>query len=142
MVKNTGETTGSAQSRRLGGVGKGGALFGPDVLPDWVDTSLPPGGTDQTEVLGWKSTLKSVYTFSYFLWSPNLIWFSIAVLFHFVFPYDIQGAKSYDAATATTWLLQRFTINYVALFIYYGYFWFGLYVANWSSRKFVEGKPT
>ena len=127
----------------VGGVGKGGALFGPGVVAPWIDQKLEPGTTDQREYLGFASTAKSVVTLQYFIWSPNLVWFAIALALHCLFPYDLQTVKTAGAAPAIAWLAHRFAINYSCCFSYYGFFHWSLYMRDWGTRKYVPGSfPT
>ena len=147
MGKGTGKGTGKGGDgsvlENIGGVGKGGVLFGPGVVAGWIDQTKTPGTTSQTEYLGFKSTLRSVVTLNYFIWSPNLVWFAIALSLFMVFPYDLESVKAAGVASATAWLTHRFALNYFFAFCYYGFFHYGLYIANWGTRKFVPGSyPT
>lgn len=74
------------------------------------------------------------------IWSPNAVWLSIAVSLHMFAPYDYEAAKEGFAAG---WLLKRFALNYTVAFIYYGFFYVGLYWMNLASRKFApDSFPT
>jgi hypothetical protein len=87
--------------------------------------------------------VRSVVTLNYFIWSPNLVWFGIALGLHTFFPYDIAAAASASTEEAVAWLTRRFALNYICCFSYYGFFHYGLYIANWGQRKYVEGSfPT
>jgi len=46
----------------LGGIGKGGALFGTDCVASFVDLKKEPGTTDQRDVLSFSSSVMSVLT--------------------------------------------------------------------------------
>lgn len=37
--------------------------------------------------------LKGYYTAAYFFYSPNLVWFAIAAVGYYLFPYDFEAAK-------------------------------------------------
>jgi hypothetical protein len=141
--KGTGKGGDGSVLDGVGGIGKGGALFGPDVVAGWIDQKKQPGTTDQAEYLGFSSTLRSVVTLNYFIWSPNLVWFAIALSLHTVVPYDLESVKAAGVASATAWLAHRFALNYIIAFCYYGFFHYTLYIANWGTRKYVEGSfPT
>ena len=36
---------------------------------------------------------KGYYTAAYFFYSPNLVWFTIAAVGYYLFPYDFETAK-------------------------------------------------
>ena len=124
----------------LGGVGKGGALFGDGVVPSWVNKKLAPGSTDQREALGFAQTARDVITFKYFFYGPNLVWFAMACATHAFFPYDIEGLKGTSAvsSTAAAWIGTRFVFNFTTAFAYYSFFYYGLYIAGWGARKFKQ----
>eukprot|EP00941_MAST-03F_sp_MAST-3F-sp1_P003229 g3229.t1 len=124
----------------IGGFGPQFSFFG-DVAP-WVNLKLNPGFTDQRTALSFKKTLHSICTLRFFFYSPNLIWFSMALCSHVLFPYDMDSdLTSFDGAKS--WMLTRFIYNYVIAFTYYGFFHYGLYWADWGKRKYIEGSyPT
>ena len=131
----------------LGGIPAEFALF--SILPKWVAKQNSPGTTSQTTELGFRNTLRSVLTLSYFVWSPNLIWFGIALTLHCFFPYDIEAAREEgltgggsSALPLSGWVLRRFVLNYGACFAYYAYFHVTLYWLKWADRKYKPEMPT
>ena len=107
-----------------------------DTTPDWVDIKQAPGTSSQTTTLGLATTIRNVTRLNYFFWSPNLVWFAMALSVHAFFPYDIAAARE---GIALEWLARRFLLNYLVAFTYYGFFFFGLYVRSWSPRKYQGG---
>jgi len=99
--------------------------------PEWVNIETPPGYTSQKKVYP-PNYLKSVLSLEFFIWSPNLIWFLIAIFDYVFFPYNI--------AKTTTWELEWFTfrlmINVGIYFIYCGFWHLSLYWWNWGKRPF------
>jgi hypothetical protein len=67
------------------------------------------------------------------------MWFLIALALHVFAPYDIAGAASSNVAGAGSWFLHRLLLNFSAAFVYYAFFFYGLYIANWGKRKFRPG---
>mmetsp|Transcript_50061 Transcript_50061/g.116836 ORF Transcript_50061/g.116836 Transcript_50061/m.116836 type:complete len:451 (+) Transcript_50061:117-1469(+) len=121
---------------RLGGLPEG-KIFG--GLENWVDSSKAPGCTSQLQQLGLQNTLNQIYTFKYFFYSPNLVWFILALAVYAVAPYNIQAAHSWS----WSWVLPRLWINFAIAFAYYGFYYFALYVQGWAKRKFApERFPT
>jgi hypothetical protein len=106
-------------------------------LPAWIDKKLAPGNTDQTQLLGLKTTVDSVLKLKYFFMSPNLVWFCMALAMHVYNPYPIQEAK--EKGFAADWMLRRFAINYGVAFLYYGFFFAALYLAGRAKRKYNPG---
>ena len=80
-----------------------------------------------------------VKTLRFFYKSPNLTWFVMALVTHIVFPYDIQAASGQNLGEVRSWLLRRLSVNGAIAFSYYSFFFYGLYIANWGSRKFRPG---
>jgi len=117
----------------LGGISKKGMF---KILPAWVDEKLDPGTSDQTEALSLKQTARDISTLAHFLYSPNLVWFAMAITIYVFFPYPIEQAKDGFAAG---WMLTRFALNYSVAFAYYAFFYFGLYYGDWAARKFRPG---
>ena len=111
-------------------------FIGPGTEAPWINLKLAPGTTDQTTALSFQKSLNDVLALNFFFDSPNLIWFFMALAIHTFNPYDIAGTLT---TSATTWFLSRFAMNYCVAFVYYGFFHYGLYVARWGKRKFVEG---
>ena len=52
-----------------------------------------PGHTAQTETLGLSATARAVGSLKYFVMSPNLVWFAMALGFHLLAPYPIAQAR-------------------------------------------------
>lgn len=123
----------------IGGL-NGVKLIGPGTEAPWIDLKLKPGTTDQTETLGFKQTMWNVLTLQHFFMSPNLPWFIGTLLVYVYAPYDIEEAKN---GSAVAWLQSRFTLNFIIAFLYYGFFFAGLYIVKWGKRKFsAESWPT
>lgn len=100
--------------------------------PIWVDKSKHPGCTSQSKVYP-PSYLKSILTLDFFIFSPNLIWFCIAVLDYLIFPYDFDAAKTW---TNFNWILFRLQVNSSIYFAYCGFWHVALYWWNWGQRPF------
>eukprot|EP00040_Diaphanoeca_grandis_P025498 m.141293 g.141293 ORF g.141293 m.141293 type:complete len:487 (-) comp30177_c0_seq1:252-1712(-) len=110
------------------------------AIPGWVNASAPPGTTSQVEQLGFAKTVRTIVTLSHMIWSPNFVWLAIAVALHVFAPYDYAAAKE---GFAVGWLLDRFFLNYAVAFIYYAFFYVGLYHLNLADRKFAPNSfPT
>jgi sterol desaturase/sphingolipid hydroxylase (fatty acid hydroxylase superfamily) len=106
-------------------------------LPAWINKDLSPGTTDQTNELGWSTTKSSILRLQYFFFSPNLVWFCMALSIHMFVPYPIEEAK--EKGFASDWMLARFALNYSVAFLYYGFFFVSLYWAGWANRKYNPG---
>ena len=117
----------------LGGISSKGVF---DAPADWIDLSLPPAYTSQTNELNLRTTLLRVATGAHFFYTPNLVWFLITASMHYFCPYDLDAAaRGWGAALA----LQRFALNLGVAAVYYGYFYTGLYWRFLSKRKFQPG---
>ena len=83
------------------GTGPNGSFF---EVPEWVDKSKPPGMTSQTEAMAppgwWLPLVKGKFLF----FSPNFVYFAIALAAYFAFPYDYQAARN---LSNVEWILQR-----------------------------------
>jgi len=99
--------------------------------PEWVDKKNPPGHTSQGKVYP-PNYLKSVLSLEFFIWSPNLIWFLIAVFDYVFFPYNIKELNTWK----TDWFTFRLIINLGIYFIYCGFWHLSLYWWNWGKRPF------
>jgi sterol desaturase/sphingolipid hydroxylase (fatty acid hydroxylase superfamily) len=117
----------------LAGVSNRG-LFG--TGPPWSDTTKPPGFTSQADVLSLRATLLSIATGKFFVMSPHLSWCAIAMAMHWQCPYDVQAAK---VGWSLSWAAPRFALNFSVAFAYYGYFYYGLFIAGWAGRKYLPG---
>lgn len=105
---------------------------------DWVDMKKPPGHTSQK--VSATKTISDIMTLRHFFFSPNLVWFTIALATHLIVPYDIDAAKK---GWNASWMLERLAVNVAVGIAYYGYFWVALYRMKWSQRKFKPGSfPT
>jgi len=110
------------------------------AVPAWVKLELAPGGSSQISELGWKKTLRSVLSLSYFHHAPNLVWFVVALALHVGAPYDISGARD---GWALEPFLQRLALNFGVAGLYYSFFYVALYHLSWAKRKFKPGSyPT
>merc|ERR1712100_280619 len=74
--------------------------------PEWVNTKIPPGHTSQGKVYP-PNYLKSVLSLEFFVWSPNLVWFLIAIFDYVFFPYNITKSDTQKFE----WLTLRLLIN-------------------------------
>eukprot|EP00729_Bicosta_minor_P008471 gene8471-32728_t len=116
--------------------GAGGGLFGTSggsffKAPGWVDLKKPPGTTPQTPApwagWAWKTvTLQSLF------YSPNLLWFSCAVLNFTLFGFDVDACTEWQF----DWVFQRVWVSFLFMGAYFGFWEVTLYMANWSERKF------
>ena len=123
----------------VGGI-QAGKLIGKGTEASWIDLTLAPGTTDQTNALSFQKSLHSVLHLDYFFDSPNLVWFLMTVAIWTFNPYDIEATTT---KTALAWIRPRFLFNYSVAFVYYGYFHYGLYIAQRGKRKFVPNSyPT
>jgi len=103
-------------------------LFG--VSESWVDLSLPPGMSSLAPIYSLPETLKSIRNLDYFIFSPNLTWFLMSLLYYVLFPYQTNTAPT----LATT--RSRLLINTALCGAYTGFFYVSLYVNSWGTRKF------
>lgn len=99
--------------------------------PEWVDIKKMPGYTSQKKVYP-PNYFNSILSLEFFLWSPNLVWFCIAVLDYIFFPYDFVSAKVW----AMDWITFRLLINLGIYFSYCGFWHLSLYWWNWAKRPF------
>jgi len=106
--------------------------------PGWVDLKKAPGTSVQNPT-PWGSWFQKNMTGQGLIFSPNLVWLLFAVFDWFVFPYDLDEAKTFQSG----WVLRRFAINYAIVIVYYG-FWHGaLYKLAWGTRKYrVDTAPS
>lgn len=47
----------------------------------------------QIEQLGLDKTLETIAYLKHIVWSPNLVWLTMAVSMHIFAPYDLEAAK-------------------------------------------------
>lgn len=121
----------------LGGIG-GMVDFSLSSAPSWVDLSLSPGTTSQTEMYLENPKLWPLLSGHSIIFSPNLVWLTITVLVYILAPYDMELAR--QQGWSLEWFLHRATLNSTLALLYYG-FWHGaLYKAGWSTRPFAQGR--
>lgn len=111
-----------------------GKLFG--TTPSWVDTKKAPGHTSQAQLLSLRSTAQNFFTLPHFFFTPNFVWFAMVLTVYVLVPYDIAAAAK---GFSLDWMGKRLAVNFAVALSYYGFFFYGLYVANWSQRKFQPG---
>jgi len=99
--------------------------------PKWVDLKKQPGTTSQP-VLPWSTWAVKSFTGQSLIFSPNFVWFSVAILNYCIIGLDLEKAKTFQL----DWIQQRILINLAIVFAYYGYWHGTLYYARWSQRKF------
>lgn len=99
--------------------------------PPWVDKSKPPGGSKQVAPT-WEKWLMNVLKARHFFFSPNFVWFSVALFVYLAFPYDLQAARSFGVG----WVLKRLAVNLAVTWLYVGFWDVALYGLQWSKRKF------
>eukprot|EP01051_Picozoa_sp_SAG22_P021918 SAG22_NODE_5038_length_1102_cov_1.550349_1_plen_311_part_01 len=126
----------------MAGFGGGLAGLGPTNSfhepAGWVDRKLKPGHTStepRTGQPGWWYSWPKAGILGLgmpFIYSPNLVWFAIALAVYVVFPYDMQAAKVWDRR----FIAQRAAINMVVGMGWYAYWHLSLYWAGWGTRKF------
>eukprot|EP00036_Acanthoecidae_sp_10tr_P012435 CAMPEP_0206285448 /NCGR_PEP_ID=MMETSP0106_2-20121207/103_1 /ASSEMBLY_ACC=CAM_ASM_000206 /TAXON_ID=81532 /ORGANISM="Acanthoeca-like sp., Strain 10tr" /LENGTH=438 /DNA_ID=CAMNT_0053715965 /DNA_START=24 /DNA_END=1340 /DNA_ORIENTATION=+ len=106
--------------------------------PKWVDQEKAPGRTPQTPAR-WGPLLSKILSGQGLIFSPNLIWLTIAALDYVVFPYDFDKATTLQR----DWILERALINVGIIGCYYS-FWHGTtYLVAWSTRKFsADTRPS
>ena len=131
----------------MSGFGGGLAGLGPTnsfhESAAWVDLKKPPGHTSTSPRTGQSGWWYAWPSHSYvpigvlglglpFIYSPNLVWFAIALAVYVVFPYDMEAAAAWDSS----FLLQRTLINLAVGMAWYGYWHVSLYSLGWGTRKF------
>ena len=118
----------------IGGIHKEG-LFG--GLHRWIDSAKPPGTTSQTTELGFRSSMRQIVTLRYFFLSPNLVWFTMAVCMHLLFPYRIEAALEWNVA----WAGHRLALNFTVCYCYYALFWVGLCTSYTGLESLCRFEP-
>jgi hypothetical protein len=104
-----------------------GSFFKP---PHFVDTKKTPGGSSLSKSLpDIKQLVRSYLSGSFFFFSPNFLWFSIAVSVSIAFPYDFD-------ATIPSLLVTRASVNTALVFTFFGFWHVALYALGWGSRPF------
>ena len=125
------------------------AIFGNPA--SYIDLHKPAGHTSDDKVLAEVfMSWKSFFRLTYMLYTPNIIWFSLAFILHFGFPYEIE-AFSVDSSSSTSSsvvsnnsiisiiplqpVLHLFILSYIVAFTYYGFFHVKLYDGFWSEWR-------
>lgn len=131
----------------MSGFGGGLAGLGPNNSfhepASWVDQNKPPGHTSTSPRTGQKGWWYAWPHHSYvpigvlglglpFIYSPNLVWFAIAMAMYVLFPYDMEAAAVWDPS----FVAQRAALNLVVGMGWYGYWHTSLYTWGWGKRKF------
>jgi sterol desaturase/sphingolipid hydroxylase (fatty acid hydroxylase superfamily) len=111
--------------------------------PRWVDLSLPPGFTSQLEMMMHQSShpkqkLLSILTGYSLVFSPNLLWFSIAMAIYILAPYDYDTMKR-DGMTID-WFVQRAILNIIVMVLFNGFWHVTLYGLHYAQRPFAQGR--
>jgi sterol desaturase/sphingolipid hydroxylase (fatty acid hydroxylase superfamily) len=102
----------------------------------WIDKEKPPGHTSLAEELSFRNTLKQHITLQHFFFSPNLVWFLITLSAYIVFPYDMESAAK---GFAFHWVAKRVAVIFAVASVYYGFFWWALYIQGLAERKYKPG---
>eukprot|EP00930_Biecheleria_cincta_P042374 TRINITY_DN2914_c0_g1_i2.p1 TRINITY_DN2914_c0_g1~~TRINITY_DN2914_c0_g1_i2.p1 ORF type:complete len:504 (+),score=62.29 TRINITY_DN2914_c0_g1_i2:53-1564(+) len=109
-----------------------GGLF---KAPLWVDLKKPAGTTSQEKQVrgnqGWK-LVRTYLTGSAVFYSPSLIWLMVALFDYFVFPYDLEAAKSWSLG----WISYRLIANFLITFGYVSFWHVTLYLLGCGKRPF------
>jgi sterol desaturase/sphingolipid hydroxylase (fatty acid hydroxylase superfamily) len=121
----------------LGGIG-GMVNFSFFQAPPWADLSLPPGTTSQWDLNQGTPDLWAICTGQAILFSPNLVWISIAALVYLLAPYDLASIRR--NGLHSDWYLQRVILNLFIVLSYYGFWHVALYWMGWSKRPFAQGR--
>lgn len=105
----------------------GGSFF---REPRWVDTAKPSGTTNQQapDAINWRN----YFTGSILFFSPNFVWWIVALIDYFVFPYEIDAHKVFT----WKWMAYRFFANCVLTLGYVSFWHVSLYFLNWGKRPF------
>ena len=117
----------------VGGISSKG-LFG-HAAP-WVNMSKPPGTTDQSELLSFKTTLNSVITGRHFFLAPHSTWAAIALLMYLICPYE-EAITTAKHGWAVGWMAKRLVLNLSVATAYYSLFHIGLWRLGWGKRKYL-----
>ncbi len=102
--------------------------------PDWVDRSKPPGHTSLAPLYAQPGWWRGLFHLDFFINSPNLVWFLIALTLYNVFPYDLEAGKTW----ACGWVLERAVVNVASTFIYFTFWTATTYYLRWTSRKYKQ----
>jgi sterol desaturase/sphingolipid hydroxylase (fatty acid hydroxylase superfamily) len=121
----------------LGGIG-GMVDFSLFKAPLWVDLTLPPGTTSQLEMYLSNPKLWSILTGHSIVFSPNLVWFSIALSIYVLAPYDYDKMRA--EGMTVDWFVQRSILNTSVMLAYYGFWHTTLYGLHWAKRPFAQGR--
>jgi lathosterol oxidase len=116
--------------------GAGSGLFGTVDgsffrCPVWVDPRKAPGRTPQVPPT-WHTWASNVVRGRALLFSPNLIWLSIAAFIYLAFPYDWASARTLERS----FVIHRLLVNLGVCGASYAFWELSLYQWSWASRKF------
>jgi sterol desaturase/sphingolipid hydroxylase (fatty acid hydroxylase superfamily) len=98
-----------------------------------IDTEKAPGTTSIAGPSTIGNVCKDILTASFFFYSPNLIWFMIAVIAWAIVPYDIGNSISELA-------INRLAINCGLVFGFFGFWHLSLYYFDKGERPFVANR--
>ncbi|CAB9503254.1 sterol desaturase [Seminavis robusta] len=107
-------------------------------VPGWVDASLPPGTTSELEMNLSNPQLWSILSGHSIVFSPNLVWFSVAMGLYVLAPYDYDQMRA--EGMTMQWFVQRALLNTVVMLAYYGFWHTTLYGLGWAKRPFAQGR--
>jgi len=95
-----------------------------------VDTKKAPGTTNQevSDAFHWKK----YFTGSILLFSPNFVWWMVALIDYFVFPYEIDAEKVFT----WHWIAHRMFANTLLTLSYVNFWHVTLYFLHWGKRPF------
>jgi hypothetical protein len=92
----------------IAGTGPNGSFF---EAPGWVNLALKPGATKQVPPT-WSAWALNTLKLKHVVYSPNLVWLSVALAVYFAFPYDLEAAKTWSVG----WVARRTALNLALMF--------------------------
>jgi hypothetical protein len=95
-----------------------------------VDLDKKPGATSLRDA--WEPLVR-YFNLGYFFYSPNLIWWLIAVCLWVAFPYHLDQPNDLSVV-----FRDRLLINLGLVYGYFGFWHCALYWWKWCSRPFLE----
>jgi len=117
----------------------------------------PPGHTSQAGELTFEKAVSAVTSLKFFFFSPNLTWFSYALVLYYFVPYDIENyeiGKINSTGSSAHFVfpivpfVNRLLFNFFYIGLYYG-FWTGILYGTTDNfrnylgvRKFTNRWPT
>jgi sterol desaturase/sphingolipid hydroxylase (fatty acid hydroxylase superfamily) len=90
------------------------------------------------------SLLRNYITLTFFMYTPNLIWFLLALAVWVVVPYRLSssysdGQNKHDNDDSISRLfLQRLVVNVIMVGMYYGFWHVALYLWHWGKQPFLS----